>query len=66
MPIPTPNPGESEREFISRCMSSDVMQREYPRQDQRAAVCYSSFRRAREKVARKNAVRRYRQATQEG
>jgi HK97 family phage major capsid protein len=42
MPVPTPNDGESEQDFVSRCMGDDAMQ-EYD-QDQRAAVCYSAFR----------------------
>jgi len=45
MPLPTPNSGESQSTFVSRCMGSDVMNREYPEQKQRAAVCYSQFRR---------------------
>ena len=45
MPLPTPNSGESQQAFVSRCMGSDVMNREYPEQKQRAAVCYSQFRR---------------------
>lgn len=45
MPLPTPNSGESQSTFVSRCMDSDVMNREYPDQKQRAAVCYSQYRR---------------------
>lgn len=44
MPIPKPNSGESEADFMERCMSSDVMQAEYSQRDQRVAVCLSSFR----------------------
>lgn len=44
MPIPKPNSGESEDEFMGRCMDSDTMQAEYPESDQRVAVCLSSFR----------------------
>jgi len=46
MPLPTPNKGEEKKDFISRCMSSDVMKREYTEQDQRLAVCYSQWRRS--------------------
>ena len=35
--------GEDKQEFISRCMSSDSMQKEFPKQDQRLAVCYSKW-----------------------
>lgn len=44
MPIPKPSKGEKEKDFISRCMGSEVMTKEYPENDQRAAVCYSSWR----------------------
>ena len=44
MPIPKPSNGESEQDFMSRCMDNDSMQAEYANQDQRVAVCLSSFR----------------------
>ena len=44
MPLPKPNSGESENDFMARCMDSDSMRAEYPSQDQRVAVCLSSFR----------------------
>ncbi len=44
MPIPTPSKGEDKNAFISRCMSSEVMQKEFPDQKQRSAVCYSKWR----------------------
>ena len=36
-----PSAGESQDEFISRCMGSDTMNNEYPDESQRAAVCYA-------------------------
>jgi hypothetical protein len=42
MPIPTPRKGESNKDFISRCMSNKAMQ-EYE-QKQRAAICYQKWR----------------------
>ncbi len=39
MPIPTPRQSETDSQFMDRCMSDPVMEREYPRRDQRAAVC---------------------------
>ncbi|MBS3777225.1 MAG: hypothetical protein KGY70_18665 [Bacteroidales bacterium] len=39
MPIPTPRNNETDSQFMDRCMSDPVMTSEYPRQDQRAAVC---------------------------
>ena len=44
MPIPKPRDGETENDFMSRCMSNDVMQSEYPDQDQRVAICETSWR----------------------
>lgn len=43
MPIPEPKPGESEKEFISRCMSDEIMRGEYPDEQQRAAICHQQF-----------------------
>jgi HK97 family phage major capsid protein len=42
MPLPTPNSGEDQDQFIARCMGDDAMQ-EYD-QEQRAAICYSQYR----------------------
>jgi len=39
--MPTPSPGESESEFVSRCMGDETMVTEYPDTEQRAAVCYA-------------------------
>jgi len=44
MPIPKPKEGEEEKEFISRCMSDEVMVNEYPDQEKRAAICYTQWR----------------------
>jgi hypothetical protein len=44
MPLPTPNEGEGEREFISRCMGTDTMGEDFPDQEQRSAVCYKQWR----------------------
>ncbi len=41
MPIPTRNKGEKKKAFIARCMGNEVMLKEYPKQEQRAAICYS-------------------------
>ena len=41
MPLPDPS-GESQSEFISRCMSE--LADEFPDQDQRLAVCYTQWR----------------------
>lgn len=41
MPIPERKQSENRGEFISRCMSDLVMNKEYPEQGQRSAVCIS-------------------------
>lgn len=41
MPVPTPTEGESQSDFVSRCMSSMVD--EFPDQSQRAAVCHDAL-----------------------
>lgn len=42
MPIPKPTSGESEADFLKRCMSDDKMISEYE-QEQRVAICRSSY-----------------------
>jgi len=44
MPIPKRDKGEEAKQFMSRCMSSDTMNNEYPDSDQRTAVCISQSR----------------------
>lgn len=44
MPLPKPRKSEKEQEFVSRCISDDIMNKEYKDQKQRAAVCYSQFK----------------------
>lgn len=43
MPMPTPNKGESQKDFISRCMGNPTMVKDYKKQNQRAAICYSQW-----------------------
>lgn len=49
MPIPKPNSGESESEFVSRCISKIID--EYD-QSQAAAICYSTYRNGMQKMAK--------------
>ena len=44
MPIPKPTTGESEQNFMGRCMDNRTMRAEYPTNDQRVAVCLSAYR----------------------
>jgi hypothetical protein len=46
MPVPTPNSGESQKEFISRCM--EAIANEFDSQEQRLGVCYTQWRESNE------------------
>lgn len=46
MPLPSPHGAQDHKDFISSCMGSNVMRKEYPKQDQRYAVCESQWKRA--------------------
>lgn len=43
MPIPKPNAGESRQDFINRCMGDKTMEAEYTDNEQRLAVCNTSY-----------------------
>lgn len=43
MPILKPNDGETKEEFINRCMADDTMQKEFPDESQRYAVCLAQW-----------------------
>ncbi len=45
MPMIKPSKKETEQEFVSRCMGDDMMNEDYKDQKQRAAVCYSQYKR---------------------
>jgi hypothetical protein len=42
--LPTQSAGESEQDFVSRCMADETMISEYPDSTQRAAVCYTQIK----------------------
>lgn len=44
MPIPKKKSSETNNEFINRCMSGQVMIKEYPNQNQRLAVCAAQLK----------------------
>jgi len=46
MPLPSPSGKQDKSGFISNCMSNDNMRKEFPDQKQRAAVCYSKWKKA--------------------
>jgi hypothetical protein len=45
MALPSPKKSEKEQEFVSRCMGDSIMLDDYKDQKQRAAVCYSQYKR---------------------
>ena len=45
MPLPTKQPEEEKNAFTSRCMSDDMMKKEFPDSKQRVAVCLSQYKR---------------------
>jgi hypothetical protein len=47
MPLPKPKKGEKRGEWMDRCMGSGAMNREFPRNDVRTAVCSDLWRKAR-------------------
>ena len=49
MPLPTPKNKEKRSDFISRCMSSDIINKDFKDQKQKAAVCYSQYEKAKKK-----------------
>ena len=48
IPIPKPAKGEEQDKFISRCMGDKVMNKDYPEQKQRAAICYGQWKSSKE------------------
>lgn len=44
MPLPTQNPGENNKKFVSRCMTNETMKKEYPNNQQRVAICMNQSR----------------------
>lgn len=61
MPLPTPNSGEKESDFISRCIpltleSEDLSGEDEADRKQATAICYSQWRKARESEAEQTEV----------
>lgn len=50
MPLPSPRKKEEQDKFISRCMGDDTMNKDFPDQKQRAAVCYRQYRKAKQRA----------------
>lgn len=49
IPLPKPKPNEKKKDFIERCVTSDIMRKEYPNVKQRVAVCHSIWKREKKK-----------------
>lgn len=49
MPLPTPNDKEKRSDFVSRCVLSEIVKKDFKSQDQRVAVCYSQYEKAKKK-----------------
>ena len=46
MPMPSPKGKEKQGDFVSRCMGDNTMNKDFKDQKQRAAVCYSQWKKA--------------------
>lgn len=46
MPLPNPKGKEKQSDFVSRCMGDNTMNKDFKDQKQRAAVCYSQWKKA--------------------
>lgn len=46
MPIPSPRKKQDKKSFISSCMSDEKMIKEFSDTKQRAAVCYSQWKKS--------------------
>jgi hypothetical protein len=61
MPIPSPKKSEKQGDFVSRCMGDETMNKEFPDQKQRAAVCYSQFKKANASIEAAESLEEYKQ-----
>ena len=59
MPIPNPKKSEKEGDFVSRCMGDETMNKDFPDQKQRAAVCYSQFKKGNASVEASDSLEEY-------
>ena len=59
MPLPVPKKDESKKDFIDRCMADDVMNQEYPDNDQRYAICQTQWKEKQKNSATPFIERRY-------
>lgn len=53
MPMPIPNDGESQDDYVSRFMGDKTMMKDYPDQKQRLAVAYAQHRKMKQTNTKK-------------
>ncbi len=58
MPMPTPEKDEDEKTFVSRCMGTEMMKKDFPDNDQRLAVCYKQFKKDKEEKTMEEIIER--------
>lgn len=51
MPIPTPHKTEKKSDFIARCASDSTMNKEYPDNKQKIAICFQKWEDRKAKAA---------------
>ncbi|NVM37757.1 MAG: hypothetical protein HWN81_19350 [Candidatus Lokiarchaeota archaeon] len=49
MPLPTPNDKEKRSDFVSRCVSSEIIKKDFKTKEQRIAVCFSQYKKGKSK-----------------
>jgi len=54
--MPSVNKGESQKDYVSRCMGDSGMLKEAPDQKQRAAICYSLYKQHKKKKESKGDI----------
>jgi hypothetical protein len=59
MPILEPKKSEKQGDFISRCMGDETMNKDFTDQKQRAAVCYSQFKKVNANVEASESLEEY-------
>lgn len=59
MPLILPKKSEKQDDFVSRCMGDETMNKEFPDQKQRAAVCYSQFKKANASLEASDSLEEY-------
>lgn len=50
MPIPSPNPNEDKQKFVQRCMSDEIMKKDYPGSKQRIAICLGQTKKGKSSI----------------